>query len=206
MSASSLEVVLSWLMEYALKYDMEKLRKELIRLFPKHCSQKVIEKLSIPDELHLTTLCHLRGFRNGQTVLIDNLDDLINLIEYFQKVKMAIDSRPFKSSRLLSKVEPDYLVAFLDQLELLRDLLDLKSRMEFLSHDYKKDFFDDGENEYDRYIHNGLITFQGEVISKKLAQSGHLKSESSNHKSPKFKTIIAKMRKHDLTSFIETYL
>jgi len=160
MSASSLEVVLSWLMEYALKYDMEKLRKELIRLFPKHCSQKVIEKLSIPDELHLTTLCHLRGFRNGQTVLIDNLDDLINLIEYFQKVKMAIDTRPFKSSRLLSKVEPDYLVAFLDQLELLRDLLDLKSRMEFLSHDYKKDFFDDGENEYDRYIHNGLITFQ----------------------------------------------
>ena len=85
MSSSSLEMALSWLMEHALKYDMEKLRTKLIELFPKNCSQKVIEKLSIPDELHLTTLCHLRGFRKGQTVLIDNLDDLTNLIEYFQK-------------------------------------------------------------------------------------------------------------------------
>ena len=141
---SSLEMALSWLMEHALKYDMEKLRMELIGLFPKICSQKVIEKLSIPDELHLTTLCHLRGFRNGQTVLIDNLDDLKNLIEYFQNVKMAVETRPFRSSRPLSKTDPDYLVTFLNQLELLRDLFDLKTRLEFISYDYKKNFFGGG--------------------------------------------------------------
>ena len=141
-------MALSWLMEHALKYDMEKLRTELIGLFPKICSQKVIEKLSIPDELHLTTLCHLRGFRNGQTVLIDNLDDLTNLIEYFQNVKMAVETRPFRSSRPLSKTDPDYLVTFLNQLELLRDLIDLKTRLEFISYDYKKNFFVGGEGEY----------------------------------------------------------
>ena len=112
----SLEVVLSWVMEHALKYDFEDLRTEIGKAFP----DLIPHKIQIQNELVLVLLGHLRGVRKGRTVMIENPNDLNKLkvhIQQFDENYPELIAQP--------KCQTSFL-DFLSQLQQLEDLLDYK--------------------------------------------------------------------------------
>ena len=64
-----LTMVISWLMEYSLKYDLPQLKSELKDLFP---NLVVLDKLEIPDKKTLVDLATLRLIVNRCLIKLVN--------------------------------------------------------------------------------------------------------------------------------------
>ena len=68
-----LTMVISWLMEYSLKYDLPQLKSELKDLFP---NLVVLDKLEIPDKKTLVDLATLRLIVNRCLIKLVNREHL----------------------------------------------------------------------------------------------------------------------------------
>ena len=64
-----LTMVISWLMEYSLRYDLPQLKSELKDLFP---NLVVLDKLEIPDKKTLVDLATLRLIVNRCLIKLVN--------------------------------------------------------------------------------------------------------------------------------------
>ena len=75
-------MVIGWLMEYSLRYDLTQLRSELKNLFP-----KLVLELKIPNEDALyrhAVLKLIESNGEGENEILDNLENLKNTIDSFE--------------------------------------------------------------------------------------------------------------------------
>jgi len=138
-----LTMVISWLMEYSLRYDLPQLKSELKDLFP---NLVVLDKLEIPDKKTLVDLATLRLIVNsdGKNDIIDNLDDLKALIRNFDEFNQDKEfvRKPARKMQLED---------FLNKLKMIKGLLQLKIMMLNIQHEYADLVSEDFESSDDSY-------------------------------------------------------
>lgn len=111
-------MVLSWLMEYALKYDLNDLRNELKTLFP----QVIASKLDFPEKSVLTDLATLRLISRSQSDMLDTAENLRVLIDNFSTWNDC-------TQLIVKPSRKKQLQDFLQILSKKRNLLSLKSML-----------------------------------------------------------------------------
>ena len=124
-----LTTVISWLMEYSLRYNLPLLKSELINLFP---DLVVFDKLDIPDKQTLVDLAALRLIASSEETneFLDNLDELKTLIRNFDELSHDTDFVKKPARRL-------QLEDFLNKLKMVKGLLQLKIMMSNIQSEYQ---------------------------------------------------------------------
>ena len=124
-----LTTVISWLMEYSLRYNLPLLKSELINLFP---DLVVFDKLDIPDKQTLVDLAALRLIASSEETneFLDNLDELKTLIRNFDELSHDTDFVKKPARRL-------QLEDFLNKLKMVKGLLQLKVMMSNIQNEYQ---------------------------------------------------------------------
>ena len=140
---ASLTKVLSWLMEHALKYELEELRGELANFFPTIVPGQMSSAI-LPDFDNLILLSLLRKLSNGDTVQITNLKDLDSVIAQFQDQRIENNFPQFEKNSTKNKA---LLFKFQNLLAQLKNLLDLKERLDGVQFNFNSKVFTDEEME-----------------------------------------------------------
>ena len=124
-----LTTVISWLMEYSLRYNLPLLKSELINLFP---DLVVFDKLDIPDKQTLVDLAALRLIASSEETneFLNNLDELKTLIRNFDELSHDTDFVKKPARRL-------QLEDFLNKLKMVKGLLQLKIMMSNIQNEYQ---------------------------------------------------------------------
>ena len=138
-----LTTVISWLMEYSLRYNLPLLKSELINLFP---DLVVFDKLDIPDKQTLVDLAALRLIASSEETneFLDNLDELKTLIRNFDELSHDTDFVKKPARRL-------QLEDFLNKLKMVKGLLQLKIMMSNIQSEYQDLVSEDFEVSNDSY-------------------------------------------------------
>ena len=140
---ASLTKVLSWLMEHCLKYELEELRGELANSFPSIVPGQMSSAI-LPDFDNLILLSLLRKLSNGDTMQITNLKDLDSVIAQFQDQRIENNFPQFEKNSSKNKA---LLFKFQNLLAQLKNLLDLKERLDGVQFNFNSKVFTDEEME-----------------------------------------------------------
>ena len=127
---SSLTMVVSWLMEHALKYDMPELRNELKTLFPVLVTDNT---MNIPNMDILVDLATLRLISRTESDMLDTLENLQILITNYENFYETESGQNFKGKPARKMQLED----FLNKLKMMKSSIQLKEMMTNLIFEYK---------------------------------------------------------------------
>ena len=129
---ASIKMVIGWLMEYSLRYDLTQLRSELKNLFP-----KLVLELKIPNEDALyrhAVLKLIESNGEGENEILDNLENLKNTIDSFEDMleDTEFNQDPDRNLQLHDFVNKLKMIKGKYRIQILIRTLEMIERMHFI--------------------------------------------------------------------------
>jgi len=120
---ASLKMIVGWLVEYSLRYDLRQLRQQLKILFP-----ELIKSVDFADEMTENTLYRIETLRvisskESQDEILNNLDNLETTILSFETI--SEDTTQFTQCHDRENQRKD----FLNKLRMIKELLSIRATM-----------------------------------------------------------------------------
>lgn len=152
-------MVIGWLMEHALKYDLVELRNQLKTLFPNLVSSN---RFAFPNKPELTDLALMRSISRDKSDTLCSAESLKHLIDHFSKTYL---NHEFCSKKPRYRMQ---LEDFLNKLKMMKNLLQLKNMMTNVQDEYKDLVSKDFESTEDSSANKKLKLHCEKQLKKKV--------------------------------------